>query len=93
MKCATCGFESPKEWDAETIKDAPEGEYRLHESNHRGWVKGFLYSLESVKSLAVHYEKTDAAFKAFGPIPLPGSPASQPTGEGAGDRATKESEG
>ncbi len=64
-------IQGPRVWDADSIKDAPEGRYFLRESIRRGWNGfAFTFALESVKAYAKHYEGSDE-FCAFGPIPQP----------------------
>ena len=60
----------PKVWDAETIKDAPEGVYRIGWTPYGNcpfWASGVCES-EDMKHPA--YARMEG-FKAFGPIPQP----------------------
>jgi hypothetical protein len=59
----------PKEWDAESIKEAPEGEYLV--SLFGQWLIGIL-PLKNVRGLL----ETDGGYEAaYGPIPSPQPPA------------------
>ncbi len=63
-ECDALLAQAPKEWTAEEIKDAPEGEYRV--KNFAGWNRGLQTKEECLWNSRGYKED-----KYFGPIPPP----------------------
>jgi len=64
--------QQPREWDADTIKDAPEGRYMIRRSSDGHW-SWQLYSMTTTYDWLVlgGYHGGVIVDAAFGPIPQP----------------------
>ncbi len=78
---AKVAADAPREWDAETIKDAPDGLYTYHMDKLKRDPAIQLFTKRGVAELLDWYSKTQCPeCFAFGPIPQPEA-RSQATGE------------